>query len=268
MKSWLKQYWNMDMFTLLPSNHRFTHLYISHLHKIDHSGVEATITKLQRKFWVPGAARVVKSIKHKCVTCKGLSPRGDGQKMGELVEERLKPSPPFYHTACDIFGPLRIRDTVKRRTFGKAFGVIFNCLSTRGVYLDLTEGYDTQSFLMAFRRFVSVRGYPCSMYSDRGTQLISASRELKRMFSGLDWHRINTFGRDQGINWVFTKSADSPWQNGVSEALIKSVKRSLKIMIGDSTFSFGELQTVMFEVANLLNERPIGLKPGSNVDAG
>lgn len=50
--------------------------------------------------------------------------------------------------------------------------------------------------------------------------------------------------------------------------MIKSVKRSLKIIIGDSTFTFGELQTIIFEVTNLLNERPIGLKPGSDVNAG
>ena len=54
----------------------------------------------------------------------------------------------------------------------------------------------------------------------------------------------------------------------MSEALIKSVKRSLKIMIGESTLTFGEMQTVFFEVVNILNEHPIGLKPGSDVNAG
>ncbi len=60
---------------------------------------------------------------------------------------------------------------------------------------------------------------------------------------------------------VFTKSSDAPWQNGVSEALIKSVKRALNVSIGENMSSFAGLQTVLFEVANLLNERPIGLKP-------
>ena len=100
------------------------------------------------------------------------------------------------------------------------------------------------------------------MFSDWGTKFVAASKVLKQIFSGLDWHTIGDFGSDQGMNWVFSNSADSPWQNGIREALIKSVKHSLKIIIGDSTITFGELQTVMFEVANLLNERPIGLKPG------
>ncbi len=67
---------------------------------------------------------------------------------------------------------------------------------------------------------------------------------------------------------VFTKSSDAPWQNGVSEALIKSVKRALKVSIGENKLSFAGLQTALFEMAKLLNERPIGLKPGSDVNAG
>ena len=35
------------------------------------------------------------------------------QVMGKLPEERLKPSPPWYNTAIDLFGPFKIRDEVK-----------------------------------------------------------------------------------------------------------------------------------------------------------
>lgn len=91
---------------------------------------------------------------------------------------------------------------------------------------------------------------------------------MRQILSRLDWLDINRFGSGKGMEWVFTKSADSPWQNGLSEALIKSVKRSLKTMIGNRTLTFGELQTVLFEVANLLNEHPIGLEPGSDVNVG
>ena len=77
MQTWLRQNWNSDAYMLLPPTHRFTHLYISHLHAVDHSGVDATIAKLQRKFWVPGARRIVKSVRHRCVICKKLSPKRD-----------------------------------------------------------------------------------------------------------------------------------------------------------------------------------------------
>lgn len=121
---------------------------------------------------------------------------------------------------------------------------------------------------MVFRRFVSIRGYPSSMYSDRGPQFVSADKGIREMFGQLDLSNIHRFGRDKGMEWVFTKSSDAPWQNDISEALIRSVKRALNVSIGESKLSFAGLQTVLFEVANLLNERPIGLKPGSDVNAG
>ena len=61
-------------------------------------------------------------------------------------------------------------------------------------------------------------------------------------------------------------SADAPWQNGISEALIKSVKRAITLAIGESVMTFSELQTVCFEAANLINERPIGRHPTSPDD--
>lgn len=69
-----------------------------------------------------------------------------------------------------------------------------------------------------------------------------------------------------GITWIFKNSADAPWQNGCSEALIQSVKRA--IAVADPKLTFGELQTVLFETANLLNDRPIGLKHIVDVEMG
>lgn len=86
----------------------------------------------------------------------------------------------------------------------------------------------------------------------------------------IQWNKkeIFNFGKFKGLSWVFNKSADAPWENACSESLIRLVKRSLTRIIGDSVVSFGELQAVMYEVANVLNERPIGFKPGENLDEG
>ena len=48
--------------------------------------------------------------------------------------------------------------------------------------------------------------------------------------------------------------------------MIKTVKRSLKIAIGEQVFTFSEIQTVLVEAANLINERPIGRHPTSTDD--
>ncbi|XP_037773213.1 uncharacterized protein LOC119568873 [Penaeus monodon] len=181
ISKWLKDNWNQENFMLIPNKHPVTRLYISCLHKVDHAGIETTLCKIQRKFWVPGARKLIRTIKNKCVTCRKLNKKVEDQCMGQVRAERMKPAPPFYHTAVDLFGPLTIRDSVKKRTYGKAFGIIFNCLVTRAVYLDLAMGYSTDDFLTTFQRFIAIRGAPKFMYSDRGTQLISASKKVETL---------------------------------------------------------------------------------------
>jgi hypothetical protein len=72
--------------------------------------------------------------------------------------------------------------------------------------------------------------------------------------------KIRSFGENCGMEWEFCKSASAPWQDGWCEALIKSVKVCLSSIIGSNVMTFAELQTVMFEVAYYIDERPVGLK--------
>ena len=67
-------------------------------------------------------------------------------------------------------------------------------------------------------------------------------------------------------NLLFNKSVDAPWQNGCSEALIRLTERNIANSIGANVLTISELQTVLFEIANLLNERPIGMKAGEAVE--
>jgi hypothetical protein len=62
------------------------------------------------------------------------------------------------------------------------------------------------------------------------------------------------------LEWKFSPP-DGPWQNGCSEALIKSVKRALTLAIGNNILTPLELQTACFKAANLVNERPMGKHP-------
>ena len=264
--NWLKDNYNQDSYILLPRNHPFTTLYITNLHYQTHEGVETTLAKLQTRFWVPSARKIIKNIKAKCVVCRKLERKIDHQSMGQKLDKQMKPSPAFYHCAVDLFGPFEIKDTVRRRVCAKCFGVIFSCFTTRAVYLDLTEGYSTNEFLNTFRKFVCIRGYPATIHSDNGTQLVSANKQLRDIAKGLDLDRIKELGTSKGIQWSFNKSSDSPWYNASCESLIRLVKGGLVKSIGESVFTFSELQTVLFEVSNLMNGRPIGVKPGMDIE--
>ena len=69
----------------------------------------------------------------------------------------------------------------------------------------------------------------------------------------------------QGFTWDI-RPGNSPWRQGKSEVSIKVVKRLLKIAIGDIKLTPSELQTCFFEIANLCNERPIGINKSPSAD--
>ena len=54
------------------------------------------------------------------------------------------------------------------------------------------------------------------------------------------------------------------FQNGVSEAMVKITKGVMKALLqslGQTKLSLKELNTCLLEVANIVNERPIGIRP-------
>ena len=180
--------------------------------------------------------------------------------MSTLPEERLKPCSAFTSVGVDYFRPFKVKGEVQKRVIGKGFGVIFTCMASRAVHIDLATNCSTDEFLHVFRRFTSIRGWPSKIFSDRGTQLIGASNVLKEMVGKVDWGKVEKVGQVKGTEWSFSP-AGAPWYTGAVEALVKTTKRALSAAIGDSTLRFSEFQTVLYEAAQLVNQRPIGNHP-------
>jgi hypothetical protein len=242
---------------LMPNDHYVTHLYMRDAHVSGgHRGRDSSLARFRQRFWTSHGGKLAWTVKTKCQLCKLRDVKLLEQQMGLLPESRLKPSPPFNHVMLDLFGPYKVRGEVQKRTSGKVYGVLFTDLVIRAVHIEVAVGYDTDSFLLAFQRFASVRGWPSVVYSDPGSQLIGAAKEFRD-----EWSKI---GSEKGLQWIFGP-ADSPWHQGAAESLVKSVKRGLDLTVHNQRLSFSEFSTVCSEVANTLNERPIGVLPG--VDA-
>ena len=249
---------------LLPYDHWISLLITRQSHSIGHNGVATTAAKVRRNYWIIRGHDLAKTVKYKCVFCKEMQPKPETQLMADLPQVRLAPhTPPFHFTSCDYFGPYNVK--IGRNKTKKHNGVIFTCLNTRAVHLELAVDCSTMDFLQVLRRFFAIRGYPKSMTSDNGTQLVGAVAELRNMVRGLDAKKLREFSTERGMEWRFI-TPGAPHQNGCAEALVKSVKIALKKAIGETTLTPFELYTLLLEVANLVNERPIGRIPNDPDD--
>ena len=249
---------------LLPNKHWISYLITRHMHQYSHCGIAATAAKTKQKFWILRVHDLAKRIKFQCVFCREMELKAETQVMADLPRLRLTPyTPPFYNTSCDYFGLYNVK--VGRNKSTKHYGVIFTCLNTRAVHLELAVDYSTMEYIQLLRRFFAVRGYPHEMLSDNGSQLVGAEKELQLMIKGWNIQQLKDFCADRGMKWRFTTPA-APHQNGCSEALVKGCKFALKKAIGDQVLTPFELYTCLLEVANLMNQRPIGRIPNDPDD--
>ena len=70
---------------------------------------------------------------------------------------------PFKFCAADYLGPHKYR---QNRSNCKAWGLLFICLCTSWIYVEIVTDLDLNNFLLAFSRFTNLRGTVDTMYSD------------------------------------------------------------------------------------------------------
>jgi len=246
---------------LLPADHVVTRMLMREAHVSGcHRGRDATLARFRSRYWTPHGSKIASSVKNACQLCKLREAQFLGQEMSELPKSRLQPAPAFTFVMIDLFGPFKISGEVQKRTTGKGYGVVFTDLTMRAVHLEGVFGYDTDSFMLAFSRFVSVRGWPEKVYSDPGSQLVGAEKELREAWSNLDRTHLVRKGAENGLTWIFGP-ADAPWYQGAVEALVKSAKRAFTFAFHGKRFSAAQFLSACYEVSNILNERPIGVLP-------
>ena len=247
-------------------------LIVRHYHNRYHKEVDTTVVHVRSDVWLVEARRIASQIDNKCRICLERRKKLAGQVMGDLPECRSNTIMPAWSSVTmDLFGPMIIRDDcVKKgpRVTKKVWGVIYTCTRTRGIYLDVAVDYSTKSILHTVRRLLGHKGNVREIISDAGSQLRAADKEMQSWRYGWEKNELVKFGSDIGLDWKFIMP-NSQHQNGASEALIKlvkGIKQSLMKSLGNVYLSLDEMNTLLVEVANLVNSRPIGLKPNSNTD--
>ena len=115
----------------------------------------------------------------------------------------------------------------------------------------------TFSFLAGFFRFIARRGCPTKIFSDNGTNLVSACNELSRCLRNLNRGSIISSARSRGMDWKFNPPLASR-QSGVWERMIRTVRRVLCTLLDRKRRLTNDiLHIVMCDAEKLFNSRPI-----------
>jgi len=245
---------------ILLASHPVTQLIVRHAHlRSLHAGTQLTLNTLRQEFWLIRGRSLVRAVIHKCVVCARERAAIPTQLMGNLPRVRVSPpSRAFLNCGLDYAGPILIRSMSGRGVVSrKAYIVLFVCMATRAVHLEIVDGYSTPAFLGAYARFVARRGLPASIYSDNGTTFVGADREMTVAFrTALRDPNFQNRTAADNVCWHFIPPA-APHFGGLWEAGVRSVKHHLRRMVGAHTLTFEEMYTLLCGIEACLNSRPL-----------
>ncbi len=127
---------------VLDPKHPLSRLIIQDFDEIlHHPGAERFFAEVRRKYWILRGREAIRQHQRTCLGCKQWRGQPSIPRMADLPPSRLRLfQPAFYSTGVDCFGPYLIK--IGRR-HEKRWGIIFKCLTTRAVYLDLLYQMDS-----------------------------------------------------------------------------------------------------------------------------
>lgn len=109
------------------------------------------------------------------------------------------------------------------------------------------------------------RGQVKSIRSDNGTNFTGAEKELRECIRAWNTKQINDAMLQRNIQWNFNPPAGSHF-GGVWERLIRSVRKLLNSVPKEQTLNEEGLRTLLCEIENTLNDRPITKVPNQHND--
>ena len=155
----------------------------------------------------------------------------------------------------DYFGHFSV---INGRKAEKRYEVIFTCMSSRAIHLEISYSLSTDSFINALRRFVSRRGNVESITIDNGTNFLGSNRELGVSIEAWNLKLIKDLLLQQSIQWNFNPPYATHF-GGFFEREFCSVRKILNSVLTSQLIKLNDenLMIIFCEIESVLNYRPL-----------
>jgi len=263
----------------------FIILLIRQCHRrVCHAGAGSTLGEVRRYCWLIHGRQTVMKVLKNCVICNRHQSRGYLQPTAPLPALRCSFATAFAVAGLDIAGPVFVVEhrRKKKKSKGGARGrptkeatrrkqrekaeeeplavfkvwvLLLTCSTSRAIHFEVVMGIDTEQIIMALERFVARRGIPVVIYSDHGTQLKRASKDLAALWTAAT-EGIQRYAAREGIQWKFIVES-APWWGGFYERMVGTMKGLLKKVVGNALLTVKEFETTLCKVEATINSRPI-----------
>ena len=246
----------------LPKHSRVADLYLRDLHlRYGHVSGDAFIALAQKRVYVLGGRYTYKKA-YRCCSCRDS--RKLTQVMSQLPVQRTEMTMRgFKYISCDYLH-ISCYDNLKSQTPRKRYVLVITCLTTRATHLELVKSMRTEDFIAALRSHIALNGMFSVCWSDNALYFKEASATLRGFLKGIDFKQVEEHltTTSPGSHWRWFTPKHSA-QAGCVERVVGLVKMALDKSLGQKhqrrhrKFTTDEMRILLYEVANMLNNRPL-----------
>ena len=226
---------------------------------VSHLGVESILRQTNAVCYVIGGRQLIKSLKKACARCRVLRKKAVRAMMGPRHEGNLCIAPAFHTCQVDICGHFSSFSNVNKRAKVKIWVVVFCCTATSAVDCKIMDAYSTDEFVSAFIRFSCRYGYPKNLLPDYGSQLLKGCKDMVLSFSDIK----SRLGVEYGVNCE-PCPVGAHYAHGKVERKIQQVQKSMEKELCNKRLSLLQWETLVQQIANSVNNLPIGLASYNN----
>ena len=231
-----------------------------HLHGLfNHRGFESCYRLSLNKVKILGGLQLFKSISLNCVICIKDRKKYLRMVMGGLTDSQLTISPVFYFTLVDMWGPIKCycpgyeKQTRRDKSY-EVYFLVFSCVATGAVNVQLLEGKSTEFVLEGCSRFFNETSVPKIMYPDEDGALLRAFKRGEIDLEDLS----GSLYRTKGILFE-TCPPQSHSSHGRIERVIRSLQQSFtRSGASDSRCTATGWMTMGKAMEREVNNIPIG----------
>ena len=168
---------------IINNSYPIAKLIIKNCHgKNSRIGREQTLNIIRHKFRISSCRRLTRKVLLACLYFNRERAKPQ-HKFHEWINQRKVANKPgaIFLAGIDSFGPYLVKLSKKKtrtnQANAKRYGVIFTCMKTRTIHLELAD-ISTDSFISPLRRFISPQGNVKHIWSDNGINFTGANKDL------------------------------------------------------------------------------------------
>ena len=238
---------------LIPKQSFLTELFVARAHlDCKHLGMATTLATIRKMgLWVPQGRTVVKSFLSKCITCRKLNTFAyKYPKVNDYVSDKVTYCRPFQNTGIDFTGSVSIKLGTE---IVKMYILVYTCMNIRAIHLDLLPSMSCHDFLLSFIRFCNAHSIPNCIFSDNASTFIQAMGIVSNSFSD---NEFDSFLLRNNVKHVKIPLY-AAWVGASWERMIRTIKTSIRKIIGRKIMPYIEFVTLLSDVQNSVNSRPL-----------